>query len=179
MFSIIAEVKRRYSERKLILGQAPRLVIGPSVEPLISEHLSWYGGGSTPYHEQLLEDPNDERLFVNYLHTAFGDFPDGPIDYQLLAAHRENVRRGLREHESNERVRQKYEWIATYHDYVCREFASRYLIQGDEEADPEDGAAGDEAQRALEYLVPFEGLPAKQSPGPLDALRLQQRLTTT
>ena len=33
-----------------------------------------------------------------------------------------------------------------------------------------------EAQRALEYLVPCEGLPSEHTPRPLDAQRLQQRL---
>ena len=160
-------------------GGPPRLVIAPSLEPLISEHLSWYGAGWAPHHDHLLEDPGDERLFVDYLHTVFEHFPDGEINYQLLAAHRENVRRGLREHESDAHVRQKYEWMATYHNYVCREFASRRLVQDYEGAEPEQAAAGDEAQRALEYLVPFEGIPEEQSPRPLDAQRLQQRLIKT
>ena len=162
-------------------GGAPRLVIGSSVEPLISNHLSWYGGGRSPHHMSLLEDPQDERLFVNYLGVAFQHFPDGPIDCQLLASHSENVCKGLQEHESNVSVRQKYEWIATYHNYVCRTFASRYPVQGYEEAEPEEAAASVEAQCALEHLVafdglPFERLPLEKVPRPLDAQRLRQRL---
>ena len=162
-------------------GGPPRLVIGSSVEPLISQHLSWYGGGRAPHHEELLEDPQDERLFVNYLEVAFEHFPDGPIDWQLLSSHSENVCRGLREHESNVSVRQKYEWTATYHNYVCRTFASRYPVQGYEGADPEEMAASAEGQSALEHLVafdglPFERLPLEEVPRPLDVQRLQQRL---
>ena len=52
-------------------GKPPRLVIGSSVELLIAEHLSWYGGEWVPHHNQLLEDPCDGRLFVNYLWVAF------------------------------------------------------------------------------------------------------------
>ena len=75
-------------------GGPPRLVIGPSVEPLIANHLSSYGdGGRAPHHRELLEDPRDERLFVNYHEVAFEHFPDGPINYQLLVAHSKNVRR--------------------------------------------------------------------------------------
>ena len=131
-----------------------------------------------PYHGELLEDPHDERLFVNYLGIAFEHFPDGPIHHQLLVAHSGEVRRCLRTYEFDTRVRQKYEWIATYHNYVCRTFANQYLVHGDEASDPEEIAIGAEAQRVLGHLVPFEGLPAEQTPRPLDAQRLQQRLAT-
>ena len=156
-------------------GKPPRLVIGSSLEPLIAEHLSWYGGGWAPHHNQLLEDPRDGQLFVNYLRVAFEYFPDGPIDHQLLAAHRKRVRRGLRAYESDTRVRQKYEWVATYHNYVCRTFADRFPVQGDEGAYPEEMAIEAEAQRALDHLVPLGARPDEQPPRPLDARRLRQR----
>ena len=158
-------------------GGPPRLVIGPSVEPLIARQLSSYGDKSwAPQYKQLLEDPSDERLFVNYLEVAFKDFPDGPLDDQLLATHSENVRRALTAYESDSRVRAKYEWMAMYHNYVCRAFADRYSIQGDRGANPERMAVRAEAQRALEHLVPSEGLPSEHAPRPLKAQRLRQRL---
>lgn len=160
-------------------GGPPRLVIGPSVEPLISKHLSWYSSGWAPHYEELLEDPRDEQLFVNYLEVAFENFPDDPIDYSLLEAHSENVRIGLSTYDSDLRVRANYEWLATYHNYVCRAFAKRYSVKGYEGADPEQVAYCDEAQHALEYLVPSEALTAEQPPRPLDAQRLQQRLPET
>ena len=157
-------------------GMPPRLVIGKSVEPLISQHLSWYGSGWAPHHDVLLEDPTDGRLFVNYLDLAFDYFREAGINHPLLAAHRDNVHRGLLAHESDAGVRAKYEWMATYHNYVCRTFASRHPVQGHEDTDPETGAASEEAQRALEYLVPQEEV--DQFPRPLEAQRLQQRLAT-
>ncbi len=126
-------------------GRPPRLVIGASVELLIAEHLSWYGGGWTPHHNQLLEDPRDGRLFVNYLGVAFEHFPDGPIDYQLLAAHSTKVRRGLRAYESDTSVHPKYTWLATYHNYVCRAFADQYPVRSDMGAYPEEIAIREEA----------------------------------
>ena len=103
--------------------------MGSSVEYLISKHLPWYGGGPAPHYEELLEDPCDGRLFVNYLkRTVFDDFPDGPIHFQLLDAHRQNVLKGLQEHESNSQVRPKYEWLANYHNYVCHTFVRRYPL---------------------------------------------------
>ena len=87
-------------------------------------HLPSYGGDWAPSHEDILEDSSDGRLFVNYLNVAFDHFYYGLIDCQLLDAHRENVCRGLQEHESNPQVRAKYEWLANYHNYVCCTFAS-------------------------------------------------------
>ncbi len=161
-------------------GGSPRLVIASSVEFLISEHLSWYGDGSwTPHHEYLLEDLRDEKLFINHLGSAFDHFPDGPINHQLLASHGENVCQGLKAYQSDPCVRAKYEWMTTYHNYVCRTFADRYSYEGSEEADLEQVAIGEEAQRVLEHVVPFEGLPSEQCLRPLDVHRLRQRLASS
>ena len=157
-------------------GGAPKLVIAPSVEPLIVKQLSSYGiGGGAPHYEELLEDPLDEYLFVNYLGAELGHFPEYPIHRKLLPAHRERVLNGLRDHKSDPHVRWKYEWLAGYHNYVCRRFAELHDLQGDEGADPEQQCHGAEAQRALDYLVPVEGV---QSPRPLDAKRLRRRLSS-
>ena len=158
-------------------GGPPRLVIGSSVEPLILKHLSWYSDGWAPHHDWLLEDPLDGRLFVDYLGAAFQFFPDDPIHYELLAAHSENVRRGLSVHKSNPGVRAKYKWAATYHNYICHKFADQYTVRGYGEPDPEQVAIMEEAKRVLEYLVPSEALiEEQQPPRPLDAKRLQERL---
>ena len=158
-------------------GTPHRLVIARSLEPLIAKQLSSYGDdGWTPYHRLLLEDPCDGRLFVNYLWVAFANFPDGPIDNQLLAAHCEIVHGNLVELEPGSRVRAHYEWMATYHNYVCGAFARRYSFLGGEEVDSERIAIAADAQRALEYLVPFESPPSAQVPRLLNASRLRQRL---
>ena len=158
-------------------GKPPRMVIAPSVEPLISLQLESYGDGPhAPHYDHLLEDPCDERLFVNYLSAAFEYFPDGLIDYQLLAAHKGSVLRGLRMNESNPEVLQKYTWIATYHNYVCRTFADRFPIRADVEGSPEEVAVSEEAQCALDYLVPNGATSTEQTPRPLNAQRLRKRL---
>ena len=156
-------------------GGPPRLVIGPSLEPLITEHLSWYSGAA-PHSFHLLEDPHDERLFVNYLGVAFENFPDGPIDHALLSAHRKRVRRALRAFGSGSRVRAKYRWAAIYHNYVCRRFADQHPVRCDEGADFEDEAIGAEAQRALDHLLRLKARPNELSPRPLDEQRLRRRL---
>ena len=157
-------------------GTSPRLVIGPSVEPLISKQLesyrdSWWA----PHYQQLLEDPGDERLFVNYLGAAFEYFPDGPIDWKLLEKHREKVLAGLSRYESDTRVWPKYRWAAVYHNYVCSTFAAQFPGRADGEGDPDQIAISSEAQRALDYLVPIEAPLEEQVPRQLDARRLRQR----
>ena len=160
-------------------GSPPRLVIASSVEPLILKHLSWYHGVRAPHHAVLLEDPSDGRLFVDYLRTAFANFPDGPVNWDLLGAHSKEVSEGLQKYKSDANVGPKYAWLATYHNYACRTFADRFRFRGDWEPDPEAVAANEEAQLALEHLVPLEARPDEQPPRPLDAQRLQQRLAIT
>ena len=158
-------------------GGPPRIVIGLSVEPLIATQLSFYGNiGWAPHYEELLEDPVDGRLFVNYLQVAFDYFPEGPIIHELLAAHRENVSSGLRASESDLRVRKKYEWMAAYHNYVCLTFADRYSVQDYERADPEYIAVSEEAHSVINHLISYDDLTGQQPPRRLDAQRLQQKL---
>ena len=59
----------------------------------------------------------DGELFLNYLQAVLGNFPDF-LDYSPISAHRDRVSEYLREYESNENIRQKYEWVATYHNYA-------------------------------------------------------------
>lgn len=158
-------------------GSQPKLVLGQSVEILILEYLSWYGNSNwTPHHDYLLEDPMDEHLFVNYLASAFQFFPDGPVDFDLLAGHAKAIRKGLYENEYDVSVRSKYEWLATYHNFVCRSFAEQYPVDGDEWTDPEYAAQCEEAQRALESIVRFKTDSEVQPPRPFDARRLKERL---
>ena len=131
----------------------PTVVIGLSVEPLILEHLSSYMGPA-PRHDYLLEHPSDGSLFINYLGVAFEHFAEGwIIDHQLLAAHCKMVRRGLQEYESDTRIRPKYTWLATYHNYVCRSFADQFLAEGHERVDPEEIDLEAVAQSVLEHVV--------------------------
>ena len=159
-------------------GGPPRLVIGPSVEPLISVQLASYRHDSlAPHHTELLEDPEDETLFVNYLELgAFGHFPNGSADLDFLEAHRDNVSRGLSENSDNPHVRSKYEWLATYHNFVCRTINNRFLVLDDERADEERLSIAQEAHRALEYLVPVGSFSPCCNPRSLDARRLRLRL---
>ncbi len=138
-------------------GGPPRLTIAPSVEPLIAQHLSYYGDSTwAPHYQQILEDPADERLFVDYLGSELDLFPDYPIHAALLPLHRERVLNGLRDHKSDQGVRSKYVWLARYHNRTCRSFAEQWDIPVPAAADDEQLAYSADAKRALDFRVPFE-----------------------
>ncbi len=151
----------------------PRLMIAPSIKPLILEHLSGYGGVESPYHHMLLEDSQDGELFLNYLQAVLGNFPDF-LDYSPIGAHRDHVSEYLREYESHENIRQKYEWVATYHNYACTEVAERYTVPDPEWADPEHFDVAYAAKGLLEFLVSIDYRPP---PRPFDVERLRQRVS--
>ena len=157
-------------------GGSPRLVIGSSLEQLIAVHLSWYGGGWAPHNEELLEDPADGRLFVDYLGVAFEHFPDIPLDFQLLEELSNVLRTGLQSYESDSQVLSKYEWTAAYFNYVCRKIAKRYPFPSYEDAHFEEIAIAEVAQGALDYIVAVEATARNQSPRTLDARRIQRRV---
>ena len=158
----------------------PRLVVASSVESLVSKHLKFYEDHNwAPLYDQLLEDPRDGRLFVNYLWSAFDHFPDGPIDHELLSSHGELVRARLNLNQSVPSVLAKYEWMASYHNYVCSAFANQYPNRGGGQADPEHVAAVIEAQSVLRHKVPDDEIRSKLCPRPLDAQRLRHRLASS
>ena len=157
-------------------GTPPRLVIESSVERLVLKYLPSFRDKTTPYHRQLLEDPRDGRLFLNYLKAAFDFFPPGPIDHDRLEAHGQEVSANLHTYESNEKILEKYTWLATYHNYVCHTFAERYYIRGDAEGDPEEMVFAAHAEHTLGHLIDFEAEPDHLVPRLLSEERLRERV---
>ena len=158
-------------------GTPPRLVIGSSLESLIAKHLSRYMSGRAPHRLHLLEDPADGRLFVDYLGAAFDSFPDLQIHFRIIENHSKELRKRLREHESDPRVLTKFTWAANYHNYACSTFASQYPAPAYDDDDREGWFVYSEAQRVLKHLVPESLLGPEQPPLPFDAERLRQRLS--
>ena len=157
-------------------GKPPRVVIGSSVESKLLKQLSAYRGEEAPHYDVLLEDPSDNSLFVDYLGVAFEHFNEELfIDYELLASHRNMVCKGLKEYESDASIRQKYTWLAAYHNYVCRTFAERLMVASYEGVGPEELDLESVAENVLQHIVQFDCHPVLR---PLDSRRLEHRLTT-
>ena len=180
---------RHYQDENIVLGEAfldavdldqsgsaPRLVVGPPLELWILAQIETYADGVAPHYDYLLEDMNDQVLFINYLAIAYEVFPDEPIDLQFLETHKNTVLSGLRENEFNQSVREKYEWLARYHNFVCRDFAGRYAELSGVAMDEEGLAIIAEAQQVLEYVVPLEDEQEEQQFRLLDMEWLLQRV---
>lgn len=148
-------------------GGPPRLVLAPSVTDIVKKHLGFYGNLEyAPQYSDLLKDA-DGNLFVNYMDNAFVLFPDGPIIFELIEAHRDSIIQGLSDYRASPGVRAKYEWVARYHNFVCRDFMDRHPVPHHEYADEERAAACQEAQKLTNYLIDIESMAAE--PGRIDS----------
>ena len=93
----------------------PRIVLGESVLKLIPPD---------SHAAQMVVRDSDGASFLHYLES----FP------AMMATHREFVETGLRGFASRPRERQKYEWLAQYHNYFAREIGQpEHVIEVDRE----------------------------------------------
>ncbi len=152
-------------------GGPPYLSLDSEAVKRVQGQLAFYGAptSGTPQHYFLRED-SDGKIFVNYLSLVEGAFPDGDLLFDLIAGHRSTIESGLRDYRSIPSVRAKYEWVARYHNYYCREFAQSYPVSTSPEADPEAVAISEEAQRVLEYIIDIEAFAAEPRPLSLESV---------
>jgi len=117
---------------------------------LLRRQLSFYWTGSdAPHYHALLRD-TDGVVFLDYVWTVFGDFPyDGPIHFDLLRKHKDAIERGLTEQDPG--VRDKYRWMAGYHNFACRRFVRQFsdCTRGEARA----SRVRAEADQVAEYAV--------------------------
>lgn len=93
----------------------PRIVLSDEMKNLVFQHMGRYAE-DPPQRYDLLMD-GDGRLFTNYLSEAIDD---GEVLWDDLHVHAERIRERLQESQNNdERVFQKYQWLAGYHNFFC------------------------------------------------------------
>jgi hypothetical protein len=132
-----------YSDENFIFGPAlnravgleherakwPRVVLDETSIQVARTSLSEDEGGSggSPWRAQLLVD-EDGIVFVNYLSSL--EFYEEELDSSMhaLARHAERIRRNLELHDGNNRVHDKYRWLATYHDHFLAGFTNQELV---------------------------------------------------
>ena len=138
-------------------GGAPKVSLHDSAVEALQYHLGFYGGDlrNFPASHELLED-SDGSLFINYLSSAFSDFPS-IIYFEMLEKHKETIVKGLKEYSGIPDVRAKYEWSARYHNFVCDEFKRTHPVPT-HEVDPEYGYGCEQAQKLDEHLIDIESL---------------------
>lgn len=118
-----------YMDDRLVTGQAlldavdleenvatyPRVVLSDACVALaLADPDGWY------WNQQLLVDA-DGQVFVNYLPAIADDEIPGEVEAGL-DAHRRAIETNLVKFPTSGRIREKYRWVADYHNYVRREF---------------------------------------------------------
>jgi len=151
-------------------GGPPQITLDVGTAELVRNYLTYYGrSDQAPEWEFLLED-KDEVMFLNYLALAFEAWPDA-LFTEIFEKHAENVKRELSS-AADGAIRRKYEWVARYHNFICRDWATRHPIPfGDSEGggyDEEYAAAAIESQKLLDYIidVPDGPQPRRIAPEP-------------
>lgn len=104
-------------------AMSPRIILGDSAEKSLREHCIEYQVTKVP---DVLID-SDNRVFVDYLENnvmiAFPD--DGPF-FDWLEDHKCAVVAKLKEFGTIPRIRQKYEWVAAYHNAFCDTYPEHF-----------------------------------------------------
>lgn len=100
----------------------PRVLLSESASnSAIAEARIGYGDhpSRSPFNRALMVDA-DGRVFVNYLDVALEYEEEGVAEaVPLLQEHKKAVSNALDRHGSDPRVREKYVWIAHYHNFFC------------------------------------------------------------
>jgi len=103
----------------------PRIILSESVRELVKSHLRYYGSGyDSPQNMFVLVDV-DGYPFINYLFAAI-DGGGGEDGVDLVRQHKTCVEEKLNQYQSNPPIWAKYRWVASYHDFFCKHWLSKY-----------------------------------------------------
>lgn len=117
----------------------PRIAVDDRFLRFVDPHFRFYGDPQDhPCHVQLAVDRSDGCVFVSYLAAALEADDPGEC-FDMLELHRQAVHHQLLTHltDQNPKVRDKYVWLAQYHNWFCRSFcpADELLIDLDQEGE--------------------------------------------
>jgi hypothetical protein len=157
---------KQYMDDNIVLGEAiieahkldskgspPRIELSENVKEIVDRQIAKYSNVKiSPHYRDLLQD-QDGKYFLNYLKEAFAIFPDGDIFFEVLTAHKNNIEENLKLFINKPYIRQKYEWLARYHNFICKEVANNYPLLEDPDQPPKYATASQSAQKTLEYLI--------------------------
>jgi hypothetical protein len=124
-------VGRAYVDDVVVLGSAfleayrgesqavnPRIILSDSATSAVRKHLTYYSRPDhAPQYSDLYQDP-DGKWFVNYLETILAAGEECPF-LEEVEIHKDNIVRRLEEFRSESRIREKYIWVANYHNFFC------------------------------------------------------------
>ncbi|WP_238840716.1 hypothetical protein [Prescottella equi] len=152
----------------------PRVLLSEAgLRLAIMEGLSGYGDRAftSEWNSALMIDA-DGRAFVNYLTTAIdAESNDVALAVDLLEDHKKAVTDALVKHSKPPRVREKYVWVAHYHNTFC---AMHRPGEGLEIADPHLSPLEEEYPRPFRLVFTRHSKLAAKS-APAKPLRLRSK----
>ncbi len=114
----------------------PRIILSEEMVSIVSEHINYYGPLTfSPQYSHLIKD-SDDVIFLNYLyglHEAFKSGNQSDVEWNIyvgrLKQHKNIVEQKLLQFKNNDKLHEKYEWVAQYHNYYCEQYFEPIGIQ--------------------------------------------------
>ena len=94
----------------------PRIVLSDRFKELARSHMTHYAPDYSPPHCRYLIIDDCGALAVNYLIIVA---EEEEVRWDLLDRHARCVSQKLGEHKNNQRVLEKFQWLAAYHNFIC------------------------------------------------------------
>ena len=105
-----------------ISGSPPRIaIVGQALNNLYG-HLAHNPESRRVLRHRQRSPGSQDVIFLNYFNTAFERLRPN-IDF--VQSHRDHIKEQLAKYNDCGSTRQKYEWLARYHNFVCRDFITR------------------------------------------------------
>lgn len=134
-----------FMDKNIVIGEAlieayqleegysiyPRVILSDSVSKIVQQHINFYHPKiHSPQNQEYLID-SDGHYFINYLYYLKEHYvnDDGielfeKINSELLI-HKKKIIEELTTNRENNRVYEKFLWLANYHNYFCNTFLNK------------------------------------------------------
>ncbi|MBU1042345.1 MAG: hypothetical protein KKF77_14715 [Proteobacteria bacterium] len=153
-------------------GGPPRIVMSASAIKLARIHFGFYADHTDTLQNNLIYKDSDCSYFVNYLDEAFKYFPDAGIFHEVLDKHRRTIESGLKIYAPFPQIQAKFQWAASYHNYVCGSFFNAYDELDDSDIlDEEQYASRLDARSVSKHLINLDDFAVHPTRNDLTPLR--------
>lgn len=122
------------------------------------------------YEDKFLKDVNG-TIFLNYLEVIFNKNHGRDMIFYVMKNHQEAIINCLKKNKDSPDVRIKYEWVAGYHNYICKKYAEKYPPPDNNESNEILFSGDYDDQNLLDYIIDIEsfaGTPSTISLIPMD-----------
>ena len=100
------------------VADVPRIVLSSAVVRASERHVQFYSSPSeSPQNAFLIRDV-DGHVFLNYLYCyAVNSMDEFALQVDMIAKHRDLIEHSIRNQGLPSKVKAKYRWLASYHNY--------------------------------------------------------------